>query len=120
MGKVDVELVDFHAAESLERFPGLTYEICMERMHLVEPAGQIFAGAEGIVRAISTGGFPGKLALIYFVPGMRQLCNGIYRLIAAHRYRVMGRAITAGQCADETCSLHLGKQRDQCLSEPRP
>ena len=115
MGKVDVELVDFHAPGVLGRFPGLTHDVCMERMHLVDPTGRIFAGAEGIVRAISTGGFLGQLALIYYVPGLRQLLDGVYRLIATHRYRLMGRAIAARECAVGTCSLHLRKQ----LSSPK-
>jgi hypothetical protein len=32
----------------------------------------------------------------------------------------MGRAVAARECTEGTCSLHLGKQLDRCLSEPRP
>lgn len=110
MGKVDVELADFQAAGVLDRFPGLTYEMCMERLHLVTPAGQVFAGAEALARAAGTRPVLGKVAYVYFVPGLRQLVDGLYGIIATHRYRLMGRVIAEGKCAGGTCSLHLGKQ----------
>ena len=50
------------------------------------------------------------LARAYYVPGIRQLADGIYAFIAARRYRIMGRAVAAGECTD-ACALHL-KPRD--------
>ncbi len=110
MGKVDVELADFQTPGVLERFPGLTYEKCMERLHLVTPDGRVFAGAEAVARAAGTRPVLGKVALVYFVPGLRQLLDRLYRIIAAHRYRLMGRAVAAGACQGGTCSLHSRKQ----------
>src|SRR5437763_11986250 len=87
-----VERVDFQQPGALDRFPGLTYERCMERLHLITPDGRVFGGVEAIVRAVLTRPIVGKVALLYFVPGLRQLFDGLYRLIAANRHRPMGRA----------------------------
>jgi len=38
----------------------------------------------------------GWLAYAYYLPGLRQLCDGLYRWIAARRYRIMGKTIAAG------------------------
>jgi len=101
-----VERVDFQQPGALERFPGLTYEKCMERLHLVTPDGRVFGGVEAIVRAVMTRPIVGKVGLLYFVPGLRWLLDGLYRMIAANRYRLMGRAVAAGQCDGGTCALH--------------
>src|SRR4051795_13453425 len=82
-----VERADFQLPGVLERFPGLTHEKCMERLHLVAPDGRVFAGVEAIVRALATRPLLGRLAFLYFVPGLRQLLDGAYKVIAAHRYR---------------------------------
>jgi predicted DCC family thiol-disulfide oxidoreductase YuxK len=86
-----VERLDFQQPGVLERFPGLTHEMCMERMYLISPDGRIFAGVEGIARAIATRPILGKVALLYYVPGLRQLLDALYRMIAANRYRLMGK-----------------------------
>ncbi len=110
MRRGSVELVDFQQPGALDRFPGISYEACMERMYLVTPDGRVFGGAEAIAQALATLPGVGRLALLYYVPGIRQLLDRLYRLIAANRYRIMGRAVAAGECADGTWALHL-KQR---------
>jgi len=107
MRRGSVERADFQLPGVLERFPGLTHEKCMERLHLVAPDGRVFAGVEAIVRALATRPLLGRLAYLYFVPGLRQLFDGLYKVIAAHRYRLMGRAVAAGGCEGGTCSIHF-------------
>jgi predicted DCC family thiol-disulfide oxidoreductase YuxK len=106
-----VEQADFQRPGVLERFPGLTHEKCMERLHLVAPDGRVFAGAEAIARAIATRPLLGKLAFLYFVPGLRQLIDVIYKLVAAHRYRIAGRSVAASECAGGTCAVHFPPKR---------
>jgi len=101
-----VECVDFQRPGALDRFPGLTHERCMERLHLVTPDGRVFGGVEAIARAVLTRPVLGKAALLYFVPGLRQLLDGLYRIIAANRYRLMGKAVASGYCEGGTCALH--------------
>lgn len=96
-----IEPVDFQAPGALDRFPGLTYEACMQAMHLVTPQGQVYRGFEAAVHAVATRPIVGKLAYFYYVPGIRQICDRFYAWIAARRYRL------AGECPSGTCSLHL-------------
>jgi len=106
MRRGTAELVDFQQPGVLARFPGISPEACMERLHLVTPDGRVFAGMEAVVRAVATRRFPGGLACLYYVPGFRQLLDLLYRLVAANRYRIMGRAGAAGECEGGSCALH--------------
>ena len=111
MRRNSVELVDFQQPGALARFPGLSYEACMQRMYLVAPDGRVFGGAEAVARAVGTLPVVGWAAFLYYVQGIRQLLDRLYRLIAANRYRIMGRAVAAGECAEGTCDLHLKQRR---------
>lgn len=97
-----VEHLDFQEPGTLERFPGITYEDCMEEMILVTPDGRVFGGAEAIVRALGTRLLYRLLLLPYFVPGFRQLVDATYRMVSRIRYRLAG-----GGCDGGTCELHF-------------
>jgi len=101
-----LELVDFQQPRSLDRFPGLSYEACMQAMHLVAPNGQVFRGFEAIVQALGTRPTLRWPVRVYYVPGIRQLCDALYRWIARNRYRISRQAVARGECAEGTCSLH--------------
>jgi predicted DCC family thiol-disulfide oxidoreductase YuxK len=111
MGRVDVDLLDFQRSGALDRFPGLTHDDCMKAMQLVTPDGRIFRGAEAIARALATRRVVGALAYLYYVPGLRQLLDRLYARVAANRYRLMGKAVAAGECEGGTCALHLHAAR---------
>ncbi len=102
-----LELVSFQDPGVLDRFPGLTHEACMRQMHLVTPDGRIYGGFEAAVQALATRPVLGLLARAYYLPGLRQLCDLVYKRIAANRYRLLGKAVAAGECAGGTCALHL-------------
>ncbi|MGE3804647.1 MAG: thiol-disulfide oxidoreductase DCC family protein [Gemmataceae bacterium] len=99
-----VEFVDFQLPGMLERFPGLTHDTCMTAMQVIDPAGRIYSGFEGAVRILATLPVIGRLAYVYYVPGLRWACDRLYALIAARRYRIMKQEAAA--CTG-TCSLHL-------------
>ncbi len=101
-----VEAVDFQLPGVLDRYPALSYEACMGAMHLVTPEGRVYKGFEAAVRAVATRPVLGLFAHIYYLPGLRQLIDQIYAVIAARRYRIMGQAVATGQCDGGTCSLH--------------
>jgi predicted DCC family thiol-disulfide oxidoreductase YuxK len=101
-----VQALDFQDPAVLARFPGITHEACMKAMQLVTPDGYVFRGFEAAVRAVATRPVLGKLAYLYYVPGVRQLCDAAYAWIAARRYRLMGKAVQRGECAAGTCALH--------------
>jgi predicted DCC family thiol-disulfide oxidoreductase YuxK len=111
-----IEPVDFQKPGALDRFPGLTHEACMKQMYLVTSAGKVYGGFEAAVRALATRPILGRLAFAYYLPGVRFLCDYLYATIARHRYRILGKAVAAGDCADGTCALHSfsasrGRQR---------
>jgi predicted DCC family thiol-disulfide oxidoreductase YuxK len=101
-----IEPVNFQAPGALARFPGISHEACMKQMHLVTPQGKVYGGFEAAVRALATRPIVGKLAYAYYLPGLKQLFDFLYAAIAAHRYRILGKAVSDGECAEGTCALH--------------
>ena len=78
----------------------------MRQMYLVTPTGKVYGGFEAAVRALATRPVFGWLAFAYYLPGLRLLLDCLYAAIARHRYRIMGKAVAAGNCTDGTCALH--------------
>jgi len=99
-GALDRE--SFRDAGVLDRFPGVTAEACEAAMQLVLPDGRVFAGAEAVARALLTRPVLGLPARLYFVPGLRQLADAVYRLVARNRFRIAGRTTT---CDGGACRL---------------
>jgi predicted DCC family thiol-disulfide oxidoreductase YuxK len=91
----------------LAQFPGLTHEAAMEGMVVVEENGKVSVGMAAVAALMSrrTG-----LARAYFLPGIRQVADGVYALIAMNRYRLMGKAVAAGECENGSCQLHFDKK----------
>jgi predicted DCC family thiol-disulfide oxidoreductase YuxK len=104
-----VERVDFQQPGALDRFPGVTHAACMRQMYLVTPDGRVVGGMEAAARALATRRGVGWLAYLYYLPGLRLLLDLLYRLIAANRYRLMGKAVASGGC-DGACAVHFGKR----------
>jgi predicted DCC family thiol-disulfide oxidoreductase YuxK len=102
-----VEMVNFQEPGVLDRFPGLTHELCMQAMVLVTPEGRVVRGFEAAVRAVATRPILKYFAYLYYVPGFRQLCDLAYRVIAANRYRIMGKSVAEHGCEGGTCALHF-------------
>jgi predicted DCC family thiol-disulfide oxidoreductase YuxK len=97
-----VELRDFQEPGVLAAYPQLSHEHCMNAAQLIGPRGQIWSGCEAVVRALMTRPILGIIASIYYVPGLRFLADRLYALVAANRYRLMGRV----DC-DGACDIHL-------------
>lgn len=104
-----LEMRSFQEPGALSDFPGVSYDACMRAMHLVTPKGRVYEGFAAIAHAVATRPVVGWLAYAYYLPGVHMICDGIYALIAAYRYRLMGKAVAAGECENGTCSLHFGK-----------
>jgi predicted DCC family thiol-disulfide oxidoreductase YuxK len=102
-GPARLELEDLQQPGVLERHPSVTREAAMRRMHLVLPDGRVFGGAEAFARLLSTVRGVGWLAYLYYLPGVRQLADLAYALVARYRYRLFGRAEA---CDGGTCHLH--------------
>lgn len=100
-----VEWVSFQDPGVLARFPGVSHDACMEALAAVMPDGRVHAGPAGVAVLL---GRRTRLAHVYFLPLVRQLVDGGYAVIAANRYRLMGKAVAAGEC-EGSCALHLRK-----------
>jgi protein-S-isoprenylcysteine O-methyltransferase Ste14/predicted DCC family thiol-disulfide oxidoreductase YuxK len=108
MGRPGVlHLVSFQEPGVLDPLPGVTHEACMRQMYLVTPDGRVYGGFEAAVQAVATRPLLGRLAYVYYLPGIRLLLDLAYAVIAANRYRIMGKAVAAGECEGGTCSLHF-------------
>ncbi len=101
-GKGRIELRSFQYEGVLAQFPGVTHESCMKAMQLITPGGRVHSGFAAAVHAVATNWW-GVVAYLYYLPGVRLLCDAIYELIARNRYRLMGKQ----NCDDGTCQLHL-------------
>jgi predicted DCC family thiol-disulfide oxidoreductase YuxK len=103
-----VELRDFQPPGALDAFPGLTRDECMRAMVMVTPDGRRFHGAQAVAEALGTRRLIGPTARLYYLPGLRALCDAAYAWIARNRYRLFGRAPA---CADDACAVHFGARR---------
>ncbi|HEV8061844.1 MAG TPA: DUF393 domain-containing protein [Gemmataceae bacterium] len=97
-----LRMIDFQAPGALDPFPGLDHATCMRHMIMVTPEGSRFIGAEAIVRALATRGGIAKIGYIYYVPGIRQLSDLLYFLVARVRYWLPGKG---RECPSGTCRL---------------
>ena len=104
-GPAAIEPVDFQEPGALDRFPDLTHEACMRRMHLVTPEGKVYAGFEAAVQAAATRPLLRAVAWVYYLPPIGFLCDRLYAFVAANRYSFMGK--TTEDCAEGACALHL-------------
>lgn len=103
LGGSGSELRSFREEGVLAAFPGISLERCEQKMQLVQADGRVFEGAEAVVRALGRGRL-GRLLFVYYVPGLRQVADWLYGLIARHRFRIAGKT-----CTDGTCSIHLNR-----------
>jgi len=113
LGPARVRVRDFQQPGALDRYPSILRDAAMQRMHVVLPDGRVFAGAEAAARIARTVRLLGWLGALYYVPGLRQLSDVAYRLVARNRYRLFGRRSRAEEGAngrsavcDGTCHLH--------------
>jgi predicted DCC family thiol-disulfide oxidoreductase YuxK len=101
LGAQGTELRSFRDEGVLAAFPGVLPERCEKAMQLVQADGHVYEGAEAIVQALGRRWW-GKLLFVYYVPGLRQLADGLYGVIARYRFRIAGKA-----CPDGACAVHF-------------
>jgi predicted DCC family thiol-disulfide oxidoreductase YuxK len=104
-----IEMVSFQEPGALDAFPGITHDACMRAMQLITPSGRVYQGFAAAAHAVATRPI-GFIAYGYYLPGVHMFCEGLYALIAANRYRLMGKAIAEHACEDGACALHFQKR----------
>ncbi len=102
-----IEPVDFQPPGALDPYPSVTHAACMQAMQLITPDGRVYSAFEAAVRAVATRPI-GVVAYAYYLPGLRILFDATYAILAAQRYRIAGRQIAAGACAEgNACAVHF-------------
>lgn len=101
--------------EALTLHAELTTEKAQSRLHLVvkTPSGdQLFGGMEAVAQTVALRPI-GKIALLYYVPGLRRVLDFAYGWIARHRYQIFGRVV--GGCENGACSIaeHQSEKGDE-------
>jgi predicted DCC family thiol-disulfide oxidoreductase YuxK len=86
----------------MAKFPASVREGIGGALQLVSADGEIASGAEAVNRALATRAGWRIITWLYFVPGVRQFTDWLYRLVARNRYRIMGKAKT---CETGTCPM---------------
>ena len=108
-----LEMRDFQADGALDAFPGVTYDQCMQAMQLIKPDGRVYSGFEAAVHAVATRRIIGWVAYLYYVPGLKQLFDALYRVIARNRYELIKKQVDEHGCDGGTCSLHFGPPAEE-------
>jgi len=71
--------------------PDKTYEQAMRDMHVVDENGQIYRGAQAVLKIFEQYPHLRWIAPIGRLPGFNLFAAGIYRLVAETRYWIFGR-----------------------------
>lgn len=95
-----LQLESFRDPRVLARFPAVTLAACEAGMQLVAADGRVFSGAEAGARALRLRPALAPIGWLYFVPGVRQLADRGYAIIARNRYRL------GGTCDGDACGVH--------------
>jgi predicted DCC family thiol-disulfide oxidoreductase YuxK len=93
-----VRLESYRDPGVVAHYPGLTPAMCEQGLQLVLPDGRIVSGAEA---AAATLRLRTPLGWLYYLPGLRQVADAIYRVIVRNRFRLGGTT-----CAGDECRLH--------------
>ncbi|AKQ66881.1 hypothetical protein A176_003793 [Myxococcus hansupus] len=101
LGKTGTRLLSFREDGVLAAFPGVTEDRCEQALQLVLADGRVVEGLEALVLALGQRPL-GRLLRVYYLPGLRQLLDAGYRIVARYRFRIAGR-----QCPDGTCAVHF-------------
>jgi predicted DCC family thiol-disulfide oxidoreductase YuxK len=102
-GPSRVIAANFQEEAVLAAYPGVAYEKCMKKMHVVAPGGKVYAGAGAAARLVREVRFVGFFGYLYYVPVLRQLLDVVYFFVAKYRYKLFGKA----ECEPGgTCHLH--------------
>lgn len=103
-GRERIEAVDYHAPGALDELPGVTAEDCQGAMHLIETSGRVSKGAEAIARVLMMRPLFSWLGRLYYIPGVRWVCDRAYGLIARNRHRI-SKLYGGASCDDGACAL---------------
>lgn len=88
---------------ALARYPQVSDAAANRALQLVHPDGRVDSGAAAICSVLETRPAWRTLTWLYRVPGIRQLTDALYAVIARNRYRIAGRAGAGSPCDSGAC-----------------
>lgn len=86
----------------MAKFPASVREGIGGALQLVSADGEIASGAAAVNRVLATRRVWRLITWLYWVPGIRQNTDALYKVVARNRYRIMGKAET---CETGTCPM---------------
>ncbi len=111
-----IERIDLHDHAALRRHPCAPQNPDAGTIRLVMPDGRVAVGAEAIALALGTRPLWRLVTWVYRLPGVRQLADAAYRVVARHRFTIMGRVGDAGGrgsggCESGACRIEAVESR---------
>lgn len=104
-----IERIDLHDHAALARHPYAPQNPDAGSIRLVYANGRVAAGAEAVALALSTRPLWRTITWVYWLPGVRQLADALYGLVARHRFKIMGRVAEQGRsgggCESGACRI---------------
>ena len=94
-----LRFTSLHDPSVARDFPELSPEALLEKMHVVDPRGHVWAGAEAVRYLSRRLVLLWPAALILHIPGTLPLWSRLYGFVARHRYAI------AGRCDEGTCRI---------------
>ncbi len=92
--------------EALDELPWVDPDEAVTALTLVRNDGSTVAGAQAIVELLRLARPTlGALATLYYLPGLRQLADLAYRIVAARRYALFGTTPDHAPCDDGACGV---------------
>lgn len=86
----------------MAKFPASVREGIKSAMQVVSADGEIATGAAAVNRVLATRRVWRLFTWLYWVPGIQQITDWMYGVVARNRYRMMGKV--AG-CETGVCSV---------------
>lgn len=78
----------YHDEGALADLPGLSPDLCRGAVRVVTPQGVVFGGAEAVAQLVAGRKGLGQFAYTYYLPGIRQVCDTAYSIVARNRHRI--------------------------------
>ena len=99
-------LLDLNTRDAYERYPQITREDAQRWMHVIEPDGRIWRGADALRLVLLLLPLGRVLGALMYLPGVIWLARPLYNWFARNRYRFGG--FSADACAGGACAVRLG------------
>ncbi len=100
-----LRFVPFQDPAALAQLPAIPRASLEQAMHLVTPAGEVYAGATAVPVILRLLKWGRPLALAFRFPGVPAVAARIYRIVARNRHRL--------GCGSSTCTLRYDKKMEK-------